>query len=65
VVRAGTRRLTTVSLASVVRARPEESHRASILADDFNTLLMSARNPRRDSEALYRFFERNARFIAP
>ena len=36
-----------------------------VWADDFSGLLMSARNPRGDAEALYRFFERNARFIAP
>jgi adenylate cyclase len=34
-------------------------------ADDYGGLLMSARNPRGDSKALYRFFEKNARFIAP
>jgi hypothetical protein len=34
-------------------------------ADDFNGLLISARNPRGDSAALYGFFARNARFIAP
>lgn len=44
----------------------EETGDALIVwADDFSSLLMSARNPRGDSEALYRFFERNARFIAP
>ncbi len=44
----------------------EETGDALIVwADDFNALLMSARNPRGDSAALYRFFERNARFIAP
>jgi class 3 adenylate cyclase len=36
-----------------------------VWADDFSGLLMSARNPRGDAEALYRFFERNARFVAP
>ncbi len=34
-------------------------------ADDFRGLLMSARNPRGESSALYEFFERTARFIAP
>ena len=44
----------------------EETGDALIVwADDFSSLVMSARNPRGDSEALYRFFERNARFIAP
>jgi adenylate cyclase len=44
----------------------EETGDALIVwADDYNGLLMSARNPRGDAEALYRFFERNARFIAP
>jgi hypothetical protein len=36
-----------------------------VWADDFGGLLMSARNPRGDAEQLKRFFERNARFIAP
>ena len=44
----------------------EETGDALIVwADDYSGLLMSARNPRGDSAALYRFFERNARFIAP
>jgi serine/threonine-protein kinase len=44
----------------------EESGDAVIVwADDFNALLMSARNSRGNSRALYDFFERNARFIAP
>ena len=34
-------------------------------ADDFRGLLMSARNPRGESKALYEFFEKTARFIAP